>query len=442
MYAYLGANFSYSTYTDIYSQILDDNHTRIMTTSWSCTENYDCGYDNGTIGVGQSTNNDTSVIGSRHAIFNQMVGMGWTLIAASGDRGASDDCQNGNSNPPSNTYVDPSAHTSVAYPASDSDFVAAGGTQLQLYTNGNWDYEHAWQGGFGNGSCQGNGGGSGGGVSVYFDQPSWQSPLSSLGSKRLVPDVSLNALGIGQNLYINGGLKGDANGTSVVAPELAGFFAQENTYLNYIGNKCGSNGTSACTPVGLPTSFIYEAGTDGAPHNPFYNMLSGCNSNDATKADSLTFYCAGPGHSFDISNGSQYDLVSGWGSANMMQLAWAINWELIPAYGSPSVAFSGPTKSTWYNTNQTVNWTVSDAGSGSFPAPGVAGFTQGWDSIPADPYSEPNGGSGNSFYSGPEFPRFAYHICLAFENNGCSGSSAARRAATHRPRHGLGQPGQ
>lgn len=54
----------------------------------------------------------------------------------------------------------------------------------------------------------------------------------------------------------------------------------------------------------------------------------------------------------------------------MMQLAWGINWELIPAYGNPSVAFSEPTTSTWYNSNQQVDWTVFDADSSGLPAPG------------------------------------------------------------------------
>ena len=163
---------------------------------------------------------------------------------------------------------------------------------------------------------------------------------------------------------------------------------------------------------------------------PFYNMLSGCNSNDATSADGLNYFCAGPGNSFDISGtGNQYNLVSGWGSANMMQLAWGINWELIPSYGSPSIAFTGPATSTWYNTNQTVSWTLTDAGSGGFPAPGVAGFTQGWDSIPADPYSEPHGGTGNSFYHGPQYP-FASTGCLAFSNNGCSGNGGTQGCHT------------
>lgn len=394
VYIYLGGNFNLGTFTDIYSQILDDNKTRVMTTSWSCTEIYDC---------------STSTMDARHTIFNSMMDQGWTLIAASGDRGAADDCQNNVPAPPA-PQLDPDAHTSVAFPASDFDFVAAGGTQLYLNSNGTWNSEHGWQGGFGVGSCHGNGGGSGGGVSVYYGQPSWQSSLSSLGSNRLSPDLSLNALGIGQNLYINGGLNGDGNGTSVVAPELAGFFAQENTYLNYIGPICGSDGISVCTPVGLPTPFMYFDAIDGAPHNPFYDMTTGCNSNDATSHDHLNFFCAAAG----------YDLVTGWGSANMMQLAWGINWELIPAYGQPSVAFSGPGIRSWYNSNQQVDWTVSDAGSGGLPAPGVAGFTQGWDSIPADPQSEAHGGTGNSFYSGPEYA-FGTNGCLAFVPNGCSG---------------------
>jgi ribosomal protein S11 len=425
-FVYLGGNFAASTYTTMYSQILSDNYTRILSTSWSCTEIYDC---------------DKPTMDSRHAIFNNMVGVGFTLIAASGDRGAADDCQNNVPSKPA-PQLDASAHTAVAYPASDYDFVAAGGTQIQLNNDGTWASEQAWQGGFGIGSCNGNGGGSGGGVSAYYSAPSWQNTLVSpyyswVGSQqyyvtgntmRLSPDISMNALGQGQNLFINGVMNGDANGTSVVAPELAGFFAQENTYLNYIGHICG-DGTQSCVPVGTPNSFIYEDAINGAQHNPFYNMLSGCSSNDATQQDGLTYYCAGPGNSFDISStGAQYNLVSGWGSANMMQLAWGINWQLIPAYGSPSIAFTGPPTSTWYNTNQTVSWTLSDSG-GSLPAPGVAGFTQGWDSIPADPYSEPNGGSGNSFYSGPQYP-FASTGCLAFSNNGCSGNGGAQGCHT------------
>ncbi len=382
VYIYEGANNLVSTFLDLYNFILSDNHAKVVSTSWSGAE-----VTSGTL--------YTVFEVPAHSIFNSMTAQGWTLIGDADDQGTTGDC----------------ATVSVNFPASDNNFVAAGGTALMLYSNGDWDYENAWTGGTKTGSCGKNDGGGGGGVSKLWSQPSWQSrypALAALGTMRLEPDLALNAGGIGQNYYYNGTLS-PVGGTSIVAPELAGFFAQENTYLNYIGPICGS-GTDNCTPVGNPNPFIYYDGGSGAPHDPFYDITKGCTSNDITAKNHLTPWCAGSG----------FDLATGWGSANMMQLAWGINWELIPAYGNPSVAFSGPPTSTWSNNNQQVDWTVSDSGSSGLPAPGVAGFTQGWDSIPADPYSEPHGGTGNSFYSGPEYA-FGSTGCLAFVPNGCSG---------------------
>jgi hypothetical protein len=376
----------------MYGDMLSNNTERVFTTSWSCTEVYGC---------------STSTMDSRHAIFNNMLGEGWTLIAASGDRGSADDCnfegpQFGNS-----------AHESVAYPGSDYDVLAAGGTQLQMYTNGTWDYEHGWQGGFSTGSCKGNGGGSGGGVSSYYGKPGFQSySYFPSGANRETPDLALNALGIGQSLYIGGKLTCCANGTSIVAPELAGFFAQENAYLNYIGNVCGS-GSSACTPVGNPMPFFYPVGVyNDASHNPFYDMTgSYCNDNDVTVADSLGYYCDATG----------YDQVTGWGSANMLQLAWAINWYLIPANGTPSTSFSGPTTGQWYSTDQQISWTINDYGGGTYPGTGIAGFTQGWDSMPPDSFSKPHGGTGDTFWSGPEYPNYTDGCMTLVGNSVCPG---------------------
>ena len=173
-------------------------------------------------------------------------------------------------------------------------------------------------------------------------------------------------------------------GTSIVAPELAGFFAQEDSYLLYEGNICGS-GASACAPMGNANYPLYETGLGFAPHNPYYDITSGCNSNDVG-----TGYCAGTG----------YDLATGWGSANMLQLAWAFNWHLLADDGRPGVTFSGPNPAHWYNTDQTVGINVADTG-GSFPASGVAGFSDAWNVDPGDPTSEATPGAGNSFYSGP-----------------------------------------
>jgi hypothetical protein len=398
IFEYEMTNGQYTTYEDAFNDVLSDGLAKVVSTSYGWEEN-----------VGFSGSVAT---GTMHPIFNNMVGVGITLIAASGDNGASDGCADA---------------TSVDYPSSDPDFIAAGGTQLSMNTSGIYKSETAWQGEFWSGACGSNHGGSTGGVSVLFPAPSWQSSVESpydewIGSteyvvtgntNRVVPDISLTAnpdvLG---EWYYSGGSWQDEGGTSIVAPELAGFFAQENSYLDYVGNVCGS-GSTACSPVGLASPFIYydAQGPSSIAHNAFYDMTSGCNDNDITVANGLTYYCAAAG----------YDLVTGWGSANMMQLAWGINWELIPAYGKPSVTFSGsnPATNTWYNTDQQVNWTVADAGSSGLPAPGVAGFTQAWDSLPSDPFTEPGGGDGNSFYSGPEYA-FGTTGCLDLAGSNCA----------------------
>jgi ribosomal protein S11 len=341
-----------------------------------------------------------------HGIFNSMAGAGWTLVAAAGDDGSTDICDSSKD----------TATVSVDYPGSDPNFVSVGGTRLDLDSNGNFVSEITWNSG-GSPGCWGAGGG---GVSSYFSQPSWQNGLTYLESiagqeyvvsgntMRFVPDISLNA-GAGQ-YYYDGGWD-SVYGTSIGAPELAGFFAQENSYLNFIGHICGSDGTSRCEPIGNPNWILYGEGKNpSAPHYPFYDITSECNYSGTGLGLGLTEYCADSG----------YDLATGWGTANMLQLAWTINWDTIPADGSPSVNFSSsnPATGVWYNSNQNVDWTVSDSGSGGLPAPGVAGFTQGWDSVPTDPYSEPNGGSGNSFYSGPEFPN-ATSGCLGLNNTNC-----------------------
>ncbi|RXH57861.1 fibronectin type III domain protein [Granulicella sibirica] len=414
IYEYEMTNNYWSTFEDAYNDVLSDGKAKVVSTSYGGSED-----PNST-----SANIET---GTMHSILNNMIASGITLIAASGDKGASAD----------------GSTTSVQYPSADPNFLAAGGTQLNLYTDGTFLSESAWQGYTYSGASKQNYGGSTGGRSVLFAAPYWQtmnngssgtypngvqSPYYSWQTvngttteyvntnynSRLLPDLALTANPgvLGQWYYSGGAWLNYGGGTSIVAPELAGFFAQENSYLDRIGNVCGS-GSSPCSPVGLASPFIYDAGLYGAPHDPFYDMTSGCNSNDVTVANNLFYYCAYTG----------YDPITGWGSANMMQLAWAINWQLIPAAGNPSLTFSGPSTNVWYNTDQIVGWTLSDAGSGNYPAPGALGFTQGWDSIPADSYSQPHGGGGDSFYTGPEFIN-PTGGCLSFNGaSGCAGGN-------------------
>ncbi len=366
VYAYQGANYLNVTITDVYNHMLSDGNARIFSTSWACAE---------LMAVPGAGDCYASTMDARDSIFVSMVIQGWTLVAASGDEGASA------------TWC--GAADGVFFPASDPNVVAAGGTTLMLNPGPVFVSESAWSGG--PDGCSSNDGGSTGGFSAYWSTPSFQSPLGF--SSRAVPDIALNAdwFNSPQN-YFDGGFLSGNGGTSIVAPEMAGFFAQENAYLLSLGNICGA-GSSPCAPMGNADFYIYDDGIYGAPHDPFYDITSGCNNNDITAFYGLGYYCAGPG----------YDEVTGWGSANMLQLAWGINWYSAPAIGNPSVNFTGPAVNTWYNSEQFVSWTIAD-NAGGFPGTGIAGFTQGWDSIPGDVYSEPNPGSGNSFYSGPQFP--------------------------------------
>ncbi|AXC11233.1 hypothetical protein ACPOL_1895 [Acidisarcina polymorpha] len=413
IYEYEMTNNLWSTFEDAYNFVLSDGHAKVVSTSYGGNE------DSNSTSAGIET-------GTMHSILNNMVASGITLIAAAGDQGAAAGC---------------GAATAVQYPSSDPDFIAAGGTQMNMTTSGIFSSETAWQGEFwtnNGGACGNNYGGGTGGRSVLFGAPYWQSMTGgnySTGvespfyswqtvngttteyintgfTSRLVPDIALTANPdvLGQWYVTGGSWTSYGGGTSIVAPELAGFFAQENSYLDKVGSVCGS-GSSACSPVGLASPFIYDAGVYGAPHNPLYDVTGGCNNNNVTVANDLFYYCAYAG----------YDPATGWGSANMMQLAWAINWQIIPAVGNPSLSFGGPATNTWFNTDQVVDWNLLDAGSGSYPAPGALGFTQGWDSIPSDPSSEPHGGDGNSFYSGPQFPN-ATAGCLSFNGAlGCAG---------------------
>ncbi len=347
---------------DVLNRILSDHYANVVNMSWGAAE----------IELG------TDLMNTYHAVFNQMAGEGFTLVAASGDGGATADCQD----------------VSVSFPASDPNVTAVGGTTLNTSIYG-FSSEVGWTGG--PDGCSTNDGGSGGGCSFYWGTPSYQANVCS-GRMRTVPDIALNAdwYYAPQNLFFDGQWY-RSGGTSVASPEMVGFFAQENAYLLYlkslIGDTCGPNANAPCAPVGSANPALYWIGNNRAvPHYPFYDITSGCNSNDITAQFNLQYYCAGAG----------YDQVTGWGSANMYQLAAGINFLLAGDYGGPATAFSGPPTNRWYNSDQTVNWTLTDTSNSGHQPIGVAGSSAAWDADPGDPYSEPAPGAGSSYY-GPQF---------------------------------------
>jgi len=380
VYVYEAAQ-GFGDFGTLFNQIVTDNQVRVVNISYGLNESY---------------LNGLGLVSSWHGIFNQMLGQGMTIMAAAGDNGASAGCGDA---------------IALLYPGSDPDVVSVGGTTLQTSVNG-FGSEVAWTGGTSAGSCSSNNGGTGGGCSVLFAAPGYQqgiyqsSPACGTGS-RSVPDVALNA-SIGQNYYFNGGLHG-VGGTSISSPMMSGFIAQANAYLLAIG--------LGGSPLGQVDYKLYylggKTGNSYEAHYPYYDVLKGCNSNDITAKYGLGSYCAGTG----------YDLVTGWGSFNALQLSWAINTYDLGDFTAPVITFSGPSHTqgavNWYNTDQTVSWTIADAG-GSFTPTGVAGFSKGWDVGFSDPTSEATPGSGNSFYSGPEFPNATSgSLDLASAGQGC-----------------------
>ena len=392
VWMYDGVNANFSTFNDIYNHMLTDGAARNFSTSWGCEETY-C-YDNGDMDTADS-------------IFAAMIGQGWSLTAASGDHGATANCDD---------------LISVMFPASDPNVVGAGGTTMYLSGGPPPSFISftAWGGGPAGcalGNPRVNDGGSTGGFSSYWGAPSYQSGFPSRG----VPDIALNAdwYNTPQWMYFsgNGGWNGNG-GTSIVAPETVGFFAQENAYLLALGNICG-NGSSPCAPMGAVNPYLYaEYNGQGAKHYPFYDITSGNNCNDVTSFYGLGCWFAGTG----------WDPVTGLGTYNFMQLAWSINWYHIPGYTFPVVSYSGPAANHWYNSDQIVSWTVSSPSANGFPSEGTAGFSQAWDSDPGDPYSQATPGlSGfpgspyNAFYDGPQYPN-ATAGCLDFTGVSCAGS--------------------
>jgi exonuclease VII small subunit len=172
-------------------------------------------------------------------LFEKLVSMGVNFFASTGDEGA----LNGGTAP------------SVNYPASSPNVVACGGSSLScpnLQYNDPATIELVYYD-----TADSNG--SGGGISMFFPQPSYQKNVVPIefSSGRAIPDISLQAGAanysgivqiVAQLLIFNGTLY-VAYGTSCVAPLMAGFVAAAgiNKFINpyiyslYLTNRIDFN---------------------------------------------------------------------------------------------------------------------------------------------------------------------------------------------------------
>jgi subtilase family serine protease len=206
-----------------------------------------------------------SFVSDLHAVLLQATALRETLVAASGDLGA--------------TF---GSDTAVAgYPASDPLVTAVGGTMpLQgpgaLLVNGAYGGEQVWNEPVG---------ASGGAPSALFAAPPWQRPVTSY-KTRTVPDVAFDAESAGGATVFALGRPGLVGGTSLGAPAWAAVFALVNQ----------ARATAGRGPLGLANDNLYKLGRKGGDFN---DVTVGNNA-----FLSPTGFAATPG----------YDLATGWGT--------------------------------------------------------------------------------------------------------------------------------
>jgi subtilase family serine protease len=215
-------------------------------------------------------------------IFTQLAAEGINVLVSAGDNGA---------------YGDFSFHDgtllNVSDPASQPNVTSVGGTTLYTAPGAIYGSEEVWN------LLAMNLGATGGGVSTYWQIPSYQQPdyvANNGGSPtyRNVPDVAAVGnpeTGVAVYSKVNGGWI-QVGGTSVGAPIWAGYLSIINGALNYIGEaQLGFfNPTLYSLGFGDPTNYLYEV-ADGSNGNEgiygFPGFSAGIGYDNCTGAGSL-----------------------------------------------------------------------------------------------------------------------------------------------------------
>src|SRR5216110_3484807 len=264
---YMSASTSMADFTTMYNRIVTDNPGHLVSTSWGACE------------VGVSTASQLT----DDNIFTNANAIGQSWFAASGDSG-SRDCSN-------LLVVDHPANSPHVMGVGGTTPVCSGGLTLSSPACAGYGSERAWSG-------------SGGGVSQVFARPAFQTGCGvPAGTRRLVPDVALEANTSPGNYVAENGLWWIVGGTSDAAPQWAGLAAE-------LAQQRGG-------PLGNPGALLYGLCGTAALHD----VTSGSNG--------------------DYSAGVGYDLVTGLGSFHARNL----------------LAAAGPTSTTTTSTSTTTTTT-------------------------------------------------------------------------------------
>ena len=249
---------------------------------------------------------------------------GITFIAASGDQGAAD-CEL--------TGTDPvQTGLAVDVPASIPEVTAAGGTMFNEGSGTYWGTSNGAYGGsalayipemaWNENSVTYGLASSGGGRSVYFSQPAWQTgPGVPSDGFRHVPDVSFNAASGHDYTYLYSGGPGGVGGTSVAAPVMAGVVSLLNQFLTSHGSSQPGVGNINPTLYRLAQNApaVFHDTTLGSNIDPCVAGSPDCN-----------------GGTLGYSAGAGYDMATGLGSLDVNQ--FVTRWLGSPATAAAVVA--------------------------------------------------------------------------------------------------------
>ncbi len=264
-----------------------------------------------------------------NAFFMEAVAQGQNIFAASGDSGSAGCAFDQN----------PSNILNAGDPAAQPFVTGVGGTKLTL--NGSvYGSETTWN----DPPPDNPSGASGGGISQYWQSPTWQTAPGVINSYtsgtpcnapqgafcRETPDVSLNADPyIGYLIYCTVGAAGCPNsgwivvgGTSAAAP----MWAAMMTLTNEMSLKMGAFNLGFVAPL------LYQVGNNQSNYSAsFHDITSG--NNDYNNLNNGAYPAT-----------ATYDMATGLGSYN----AFALATNLVSLAQNQSGSRSAPASKTWY----------------------------------------------------------------------------------------------
>ncbi|HXJ43354.1 MAG TPA: protease pro-enzyme activation domain-containing protein [Bryobacteraceae bacterium] len=275
--------------------------------------------------------------------------LGITWLVSSGDSGAAG-CDYG--------ATTANRGLAVSFPASVPEVTAVGGSEFNEGSGTYWSPTNGTSGasalsyipemGWNDTAYGGGLASTGGGVSMLFAKPSWQTGTGVPNDRsRDVPDVSMAAAS-GHDPYIifTSGQTATVGGTSAATPVFAGLVALLNQYQK-------SNGSGNIN-IGLYSN------AQSAPAM-FHDIVSGsnivpCQSGTANCANGQFGYSAGAGYDLVTGLGSvdAYNLVTGWAGSPAASVTIS---SLTPASATAGTgAFTLTVNGSGFAAGATVQW--------------------------------------------------------------------------------------